>query len=177
MLYPDVGAWMYSWCLQLNYRNFGWQVAIAAEVLDVIRPVLSEVVHLTLEFQEGSATTELARLLNNPDSEDWSKVLRAFGNVKTLSMHNGLVGEVSRSLLSDGGEYSVDLLPELNKLECYGGGIASDAFAPFINARKNAGHSLILVPFEHFPFRNEAICPRVLTPFYRNSFRSHNSVL
>jgi len=109
VLYPDVGVWMYSWCLQLNYRNFGWQVAIAAQVLDVIRPVLSEVVHLTLEFQEGSATTQLARLLNNPDSEDWSKVLRAFGNVKTLSMHNGLVGEVSRSLLSDGGEYSVDL--------------------------------------------------------------------
>jgi len=75
----------------------------------------------------------------------------SFVNVKTLSMHNGLVQGVSSSLLFDGGESSEYLLPELKKLECYGSGDASDAFAPFIDARKNVGRLLTLIRFENFP--------------------------
>jgi|SRR5712671_4953113 len=162
-LYPDVGAQTYSLCLCIWGSGRDRQGAFPARVLDVLRPVLSEVVHLTLEYQP-----ELARRSNQPDHTYWRKVLGAFGNVKTLSMHNDFVGEVSRSLQFDDGESSADLLPELSKLECYGSGDASDAFAPFIDARKNAGRPLILVPSEHFPFRNKTIRLRIPSPFEKN---------
>jgi len=175
VLYPDVGTWTYSLCLQVNSLYFDEQVAFSAQVFDVIRPVLSEVVHLTLEYQETDNTTGSTRSRRHghnhlePDHTDWREVLGAFYNVKTLSMHYGLVAGVSRSLQLDGGESFGHLLPELNKLECYGSDDASDAFTPFVDARKTAGRPLILVPFEHFPSRNNTIRPRIPAPFYRNS--------
>jgi len=180
VLYPDVGARMYSLCLQLN-SFYVDEVAFAAQLLGVIKPVLSEVVHLTLEYQEVDTTTGITRRhsTSQPDRTptDWRKVFGAFGNVKTLYMHNDLIGGVSRSLLLDGEESSVDLLPELNKLECYGGDDAGDAFAPFIDARKNAGRSLILVSVEHFPCRNNTIRPRIPGPFYRNGLPIYNRAI
>jgi len=177
VLYPDVGARMYSLCLQLNGLYFDGEVAFAAQVLHVIRPVLSEVVHLTLEYQKVGTIFGMTQGHSQPDHTSWREVLGAFGNVKTLSMHNDLVGEVSRSLRLDGGESSVDLLPELNKLECYGSGDTCDAFTPFIDARKNAGRPLILVSFKYFPGQNITIRPRIPGPFYRDSLPIYNRVI
>ncbi|KAH9961765.1 hypothetical protein BC827DRAFT_1201721, partial [Russula dissimulans] len=148
-LYPDVGNTMYSVCLRIR----DWRLAFAAYFLDALSPILSEVVHLTLEHQ-GHITLHSPLWHNELDRIHWRKCLGAFGNVKTLSMNNDLVKDVSRSLQLDDGVTSVDLLPELNKLECYGSGNASDAFTPFIDARKDAGSPVTLVPFKHFPFRN-----------------------
>ncbi|KAH9961760.1 hypothetical protein BC827DRAFT_258930 [Russula dissimulans] len=84
-LFPDVGAQMYSVCLSNQVSTLNRQVAFAAHVLDVLRPVLSEVVHLTLEYRYGEGTAAESTLWHNqPDRTDWRKLLGAFGNVKTL---------------------------------------------------------------------------------------------
>jgi len=171
VLYPDVGGRTYSLWLCIQDPYLGRQGAFAAHVLNVLRPVLSKVVHLTLEYREGVSAIEFGQRDHQPDRTDWRKILWAFVNVKTLSMHNGLVQGVSSSLLFDGGESSEYLLPELNKLECYGSGDASDAFAPFIDARKNVGRLLTLIRFENFPIhawkeRDSAYSPPSFpTPF------------
>jgi len=158
-LYPDVGARMYSLCFRIQSFYPNKEVELAAQVLDVLRPVLSEVVHLTLEC------TKPFGWYNRTDPSDWRNLFGTFGNVKTLSMPNTLVGEVSRSLRSDNGEPSVDLLPELNKLECYGWSNASNLFIPFIGARRNAGCPVTLVRYERFPFTDNTILPMMPTPF------------
>ena len=172
MLYPDsdVGAQMYSLCLSIQDSPFDWQVVFAAHVFDVLRPVLSEVAHLTLEdwYRTGTTITESTHWHNQADRADWRKVLGPFINVTTLSMHNGLVAEVSRSLQLDDGEQRVDLLPRLNKLECYGSGNASDAFTAFIDTRKNAGRPVTLIRLEHFPIQihgMKTIRPEIPPPF------------
>jgi len=63
-------------------------------------------------------------------------------------MHNSLVGEVSRSLHLGNGQSPIDLLPKLNRLECYGSSNARDAFVSFIDGRSNAGRPVTFVPFE-----------------------------
>jgi hypothetical protein len=80
------------------------------------------------------------------DRTQWRDILRSFGNVKTLVVRQGLVGELSRSLQScDGDSPAEMLLPDLKEL-LYSA--ASDegteeAFTPFINARQSGGS-----PFE-----------------------------
>jgi len=168
-LYPDAKSRMYSLCLCIQDPYLNQQVAFTAHVLDVLRPVLSEAVHLTLEYPDPSTAIELALWHNQPPNRaDWRKALAAFGKVRTLSIHNGLIGEVSRSLLLDDWESPKKLLPELDEVECYGSGNPSDAFAPFIDARKNAGRPVTLIRFEHFSIQKygmKVIRPTVPAPF------------
>jgi len=168
VLYPDAEARMYSLCLYIHHPYSDRQVEFTAHYLDILRPILSEVMHLILEYPEDITSAESARWHDQQDRIYWRKVLGAFRNVKTVSMHKGLVEKVSRSLRLDGGQSSVDLLPELNKLECYGSGNACDEFAPFIDTRKNAGRPVTLIRFGNFPIRKhrrKSIRPTVPDPF------------
>jgi hypothetical protein len=69
--------------------------------------------------------------------------------VKTLRIHDGVIGELSRSLLSDG-EPLLELLPELNELVCPAGSIDDKTFAAFIHEREVAGQPVNLIG-ETFP--------------------------
>ena len=66
--------------------------------------------------------------------------------MKTLQIDNGLVEDLSRCLKSEDGGLSLELLPELQRLtyadsESRG---TRDAFASFIDARRNAGRPVTL---------------------------------
>jgi len=74
-LYPDVGAQTYSLCLCIWGSGRDRQGAFPARVLDVLRPVLSEVVHLTLEYREGVAAIKFGQRDHQPDRTDWRKIL------------------------------------------------------------------------------------------------------
>jgi len=69
--------------------------------------------------------------------------------VKTLSVPDGLIGELSRSLQLNDGESPTELLPELKELSLPARSDsnpdADDAFTAFAEARQNAGHSFVLV--------------------------------
>jgi hypothetical protein len=78
-------------------------------------------------------------------------VLRPFNNTNTLLVPHDLVLPVSRSLRLNNEGCPFELLPELKELACDGiddSLNAGVAFAPFINARRNAGRpvTLIIVP-------------------------------
>ena len=68
-------------------------------------------------------------------------ILGSFRNVKTLHVHRGLVGELSRSPRLDG-EPPLEVLPELNELVCPKG--SGQAFTPFIHEREVAGRPVNL---------------------------------
>jgi hypothetical protein len=65
---------------------------------------------LTLEYEVHSWSPEEH---NEIDRTVWRKLLRPFANVKTLRIHDGLVGENSRCLRLEDGELPLELLPEL----------------------------------------------------------------
>jgi hypothetical protein len=64
-------------------------------------------------------------------------------------VHQGLVGEVSRSLILDG-EQSLEPLPGLKELICPTGSVEDKSFAPFIHYREVAGQPVTLIG-ETFP--------------------------
>jgi hypothetical protein len=72
-----------------------------------------------------------------------------FRNVKTLCVHKGLIGEVSRSLHLDG-ELPLEQLPELKDLVCPTESVEDKSFAPFIHDRKVAGQPVNIIG-ETFP--------------------------
>jgi hypothetical protein len=80
------------------------------------------------------------------DPTQWRELLRPFRNLKTLSVDDELVGELSHSLrLADEESSPERLLPKLRELRYVGGDRGGDAFAPFIHTRQTAGQSVDLV--------------------------------
>jgi hypothetical protein len=122
---------MTIFCWQLS-----WQVFFVAQIFNSPGQILSTVEHLTLGF-EG--------LPNEADRTEWRKLLRSFGNVKTLRVNDGLVRELSRCLPPDDGEHPLELLPELQELTYSWSGNTCDAFTSFIDVRQNAGHPVTLI--------------------------------
>jgi hypothetical protein len=88
---------------------------------------------------------------NDVDRIEWRNLLTSFSNVKTLRVREGLVEELSRCLQPEDGELPLELLPELQELEYFEGGDASDAFTSFIDARQNAGRPVMLVNHSSSP--------------------------
>ncbi len=75
----------------------------------------------------------------------WPELLGSFGNVKTLFMDDGLVGQLSRSLKPGEGEPPTELLPEPQELPYYATDALHDAFAHFIDTRQKAGRSVTVI--------------------------------
>jgi len=138
-VYPREGTDMFAYTLWLQIRGYQLdsQVASVAQILHTLRTALSTVEYLTLKHGEG--------LHEEAHRTQWRELLRSLGNVKTLRVSGSLLGELSRCLRSDDTEPPMELLPELNVLEYTATDDASDAFASFIDARKNAGHPVALV--------------------------------
>ena len=149
--YPTEGARVHTLRMEVGCRHFDWQVASAAQIINTLRTPCSAVEHLTLEYGANFRSSE-------PPNEDglvqWRELLGSFDNVKTLSALGGLVGELSRTLVSDRGTY-LGLLPELKELLCPAGRDAShsDAISSFIDAYQIAGRPKLLVhmllPVDH----------------------------
>jgi hypothetical protein len=117
-----------------------------AQIFNVLSPLFSKVVDLTLDYREHTLSSEWH---NQADPTRWHELLGAFGNVKTLRVHNGLIGEVSRSLQSDG-ELPLEVLPELKELICPARSVDEKTFASVVYEREIAGQPVNLVG-ETFP--------------------------
>jgi len=138
-VHPHEGAKMYALELKVICRHLNSQVPSVAQLFDVLSPAFSGVEHLTL----SAMSLVLSDGHHEVDETQWRKLLKSFGNVKSLLVGCELVEEVSRCLRSEDGEIPLELLPELRELSYAGKG---GAFTGFINARRAAGH---LVPRVH----------------------------
>ena len=129
--------------MRVGCRHLNWQVASLAQISDALRTVLSAVEHLTLEYWRSSISSEWH---HEADRSQWRELLRPFSKVKILVVPTGLVGELSLSLQLDNGESPMMLLPELKELFYPASDDTNDPFASFLDARRNAGHPVVVPP-------------------------------
>ena len=123
--------------------HLDWQVSSVAQISNSFTHLFSAVEHLTLEHEVHSQSSEAHNEVNHTD---WRKLLKSFGNAKTLWIGNGLVEQLSRSLELEDGELPLELLPELQELKYSRSGDTVDAFTSFINAHQNAGRPVTVAP-------------------------------
>jgi hypothetical protein len=95
-------------------RHLDGQVSSMTQILNDLRPLLSSVGELVLDYRKHVLSSEMH---DKVDPTLWRRFLASFRNVEILCVHKGLVGEVSHSLRLDGGQ-SLELLPELKELVC-----------------------------------------------------------
>ena len=119
-------------CLHLD-----WQVSSVAQIFNSLIQISSTVEHLTLRHKTHGQSSEEHNAI---DPTEWRELLRSFSNVKALDVDDGLVEELSRSLLDDG-KLPLEILPELQELTYSGRG---NVFKPFIDARQDAGRPVSL---------------------------------
>jgi len=145
-VYPSVGTGISSFTLDISCGHLDWQVSSMAQIFNVLNPLFSDVVDITLDYREHTLSSESH---NQVDRTQWRKLLGSFRNVKTLRVHNGLVRDLSRCLQLDG-EPPLELLPELTELVCPVGSIDDNTFSPFIHECDIGGQPVKLIG-EPFP--------------------------
>ena len=121
--------------------HLDWQVSSMVQISNSLSQLFSVVDHLALEHEVHSLSSEEHNEVNRTE---WRELLRPFRNVKTLRIEEGLVEALSRCLQLEGGELPLELLPELQELTFPRDDNNGDAFTSFINARENAGRTVIL---------------------------------
>jgi hypothetical protein len=149
-VYPPEEAEMHSLSIQVECWPLDLQVSSVAQISHSLSQVFSTVKHLTLQHEVDS---RLYEEYNEVDHAEWRKLLRSFSNVKTLHIDDGFVDELSRCLQHDG-EFSLELLPELQELTYSGSGDTGDLFTLLIDARQSAGRPVTVV----------RLIPRSVTP-------------
>jgi len=132
----------YALLLNVYCEDLDWQVSSVAQICDALNPIFSPVEHLTLKHLVHSQSSEEH---NEVNCTEWHRFLRSFSNVKTLSVEDGLVRDLSHCLQLEDGEPSLGLLPELQELTYFGNGDTGKAFTSFIQAWQNAGHPVTLI--------------------------------
>jgi hypothetical protein len=140
-VYPHEEAKTYALSIDVDCWHLDSQVSFAAQISNSLSPTFS-VENLTLGHRIHSQSS---KEYNETDPTEWRKLLRSFGNVKTLRIAEGLVEELSRCLELDDGELPLELLPELQELTYFGSGKTGDTFTSFIDARQGAGRSITLI--------------------------------
>jgi len=130
-----------SFGLEVTCGHLDRQVSSVAQIFNILSPLFTSVVDLTLDYREHTLSSEGH---NQADPTQWRELLSSFRNVKTLRVHRGLVGEVSRSLRLDR-EPPLELLPELNELICPQGSRDDRTFAAFIDECEVAGQPINLI--------------------------------
>jgi hypothetical protein len=114
--FPHVEPEWNNFSFSVPCRHLDWQVSSVTKISKDLNQSFSEVVDLTLDYREHSLSPEWH---NQADHTQWRELLGSFRNVKILRVHYGLVGDLSRSLRSDGeSSPSLEVLPELKELVC-----------------------------------------------------------
>ena len=137
------GANTYAFFVTIDCRQLDWQVSSAVQISNAFSQAFSVVEHLTLRYEVHSQSSDEH---NDVDRIEWRKLLRPFSNfkLKTLYVGDGLTEQLSRCLRLEDGELPLELLPELQELKYDGSDDAGVVFAPFMDARKNAGRPVTL---------------------------------
>jgi hypothetical protein len=139
---PETNMPMSTFSINVDCWHLDWQVSSVAQIFNALGQIFSTVEHLTLEHEIQSRSSQEH---NEVDRAEWRKLLRSFNNVKTLRINEGLVGELSCCLRFEDGEYTLEMLPELQELTYPESSNAGDAFTPFIDVRQNAGRPVTLI--------------------------------
>jgi hypothetical protein len=151
-VYSSVEAEIVSFTVDVSCGHLDWQVSSVAQIFNVLSPLFSDVVDITLDYREHTLSSESH---NQVDRTQWRELLGSFRNVKTLRVHNGLVSDLSRCLQLDG-EPPLELLPELTELVCPVGSVNDKVFSAFIDEREVAGQPVKLIgetsPVGHFEY-------------------------
>jgi len=143
LAYTHVEAGLSNFNLVVPCRNLDWQVSSVTQISKDLNQLFSEVVNLTLDYREHTLSSEWH---DQADRTQWRELLGSFRNVNILRVHGGLVGELSRSLQSDGeASPSLEVLPELKELVCPAGCVDDKTFAPFIHEHEVAGQPVSLI--------------------------------
>jgi hypothetical protein len=132
----------FAFGLRIYCWHLDWQVSSMAQISNSLSQMFSAVEHLDLIHEVHGRSSEEH---NQVDRTEWRKHLGPFTNVKTLSIDNGLVEDLSHCLQLEGGELPLELLPELQELTYSGSAETGDGFTSFIDARQNAGRPVTLV--------------------------------
>ena len=138
-VYPQEEAETYALSIIVHCRHLDEQVSSAAQIFNLLGPMLSAVEHLTLEHKLHNVHSQSFEEHNEVDHTEWRKLLNSFRNVKSLRIAEGLVEDMTRCLQLDDGELPSEILPELQELSYSGSVNTGGAFTSFINARQNAG--------------------------------------
>ena len=132
---PHEGINLINFSIDIPCKHLDWQVSSMAQIFNVPSPLSSTVADVDLDYREHSLSPAWH---NQADRMQWRQLLRSFSNVKTLRVHSGLIGELSRSLRSDG-DPPLELLPHLEELICPVGSRDGETFAQFIHERELSG--------------------------------------
>ena len=139
-MYSSMSASVYKLFLRVSCDHLDLQVSSMAQIFSVLNPLFAAV-DLTLDYRSHTPSSQWH---NQVDHTQWRKLLGSFGNVRTLRVHDGLVGELSRCLASDG-EPAPEILPELETLVCPIGSRDDQKFARFVHDREVAGLPIDLI--------------------------------
>ena len=94
-VFDNATSWRPIFNIYVGCDHLDWQVSSIAQIFNVLSPLVSAVVDLTLDYRSHTLSSEWH---NQADRAQWRKLLRSFRNVETLRVHDGLVGELSRCL-------------------------------------------------------------------------------
>jgi len=140
-VYPPESAKTYALSVAIRCGHLDLQVSSAVQIFNALRPVLSAIVGLTLEYGRDTVSPDWH---NEADRRQWRELLGSFGNMRALHVPNSLIEQLSASLQTDDEESPTDLFPELEELSYSGDLSAGDALMPFITARRDAGRPVTL---------------------------------
>jgi hypothetical protein len=140
---PWTRKWDSPLMLEIRCGRLDWQVASAVQLFGTLSPVLSVVEQVEFSYQKHCQSLA-SESHNDVDRRQWRELLRPFTNAKTIHVQGDLVSQIFRSLPSDDGESSLELLPNLEEIGHSGGSDGLDAFTTFINERHVAGHPVTL---------------------------------
>jgi hypothetical protein len=143
MAVSDQSGWQHPPLrLQILCQHLDWQVSSVVQVSGTLSLMLSVVEKLALGCIEHKQSPEWH---NEVARTQWRKLFKAFSSVKTLCVSSTLVGELSVSLCSEGGEMPLEVFPNLLELQYFGGSSIDKAFTPFMQEREAASHPVRLV--------------------------------
>jgi hypothetical protein len=139
---PYMETKAYTISIVVKCLHLDWQVSSIAHISNSLNQIFSAVEILFLQHTVPIWSSEEHNEVNRTE---WRNLFRPFGNVKTLWIENGFVRDLSRCLELEDGELPLELLPELQELKYYGNDDTGDAFASFIDARRNSSCPVTLV--------------------------------
>ena len=134
-MYLSASAPLPSLYIRVDCDHLDWQVSSMTQILNVLSPLFSSVVDLTLDYRSHTLPSDWH---DQADRTQWRELLGSFKNVQTLRVHDGLVEEVSRCLSLDG-ESPSEILPELKRLVCPMGSRGNETLSRFVHDREVAG--------------------------------------
>jgi hypothetical protein len=129
--------------LEIKWSNRDWPLGSSMRALGALSPVYSAVEQVTLAHDSRDQSSGW---IIHVDGRQWRELLTRFTNVRTIHVHDDLVGNITRSLLSHDGDPPLELLPNLEEFEYSGRLNAWDALDlnAFVDARREAGHPVSL---------------------------------